>query len=292
VLGSGQMIPGFEDGLVGAKAGDTVTLKLKFPEKYHNADLAGKETKFDVTVNKVSEKIEPELDDEFFSSFGVEEGGIEAFRKEVAANMEREMKSAGRNKVKNKVLDALLENCPINVPRALVESEIDNLRYQALQRMGIRPGQQVDPSLLPDELFRDQARRRVVSGLILGEVIARENLSADPVRVRESVEEIASTYESPDEVVNWYYGNREQLETVESSVLEDQVFDFILGQAKVTEKQVSYEEIIKPEPREEAALEEHDAADPDLSGVAAETESTDESADSPIDPEAQGKSEP
>ena len=247
VIGSGRMIPGFEEGLIGAKAGDVVTLNLTFPEKYHNSDLAGKDANFDVTVNKVSEKVKPELNDEFFASFGVEEGGEDAFREEVSRNMERELKSASRNKLKNRVLDALLKSCEFKVPQALVAGEIAGLRNQAFQRMGGRANQNLDPSLLPDELFREQAERRVMSGLILGELINQQNLTPDGAKVREAVDEIASTYESPEEVVNWYYGNQEQLANVESSVLEDQAFDYILGQARIKEKQVSYEDVIKPE---------------------------------------------
>jgi len=247
VIGSGRMIPGFEEGLIGAKAGDVVTLNLTFPEKYHNSDLAGKDANFDVTVNKVSEKVKPELNDEFFASFGVEEGGEDAFREEVSRNMERELKSASRNKLKNRVLDALLKSCEFKVPQALVAGEIAGLRNQAFQRMGGRANQNLDPSLLPDELFREQAERRVMSGLILGELINKQNLTPDGAKVREAVDEIASTYESPEEVVNWYYGNQEQLANVESSVLEDQAFDYILGQARIKEKQVSYEDVIKPE---------------------------------------------
>jgi len=247
VIGSGRMIPGFEKGLIGAKAGDTVILNLTFPEKYQNSDLAGKEADFSVTVNKVSEQVKPELDDEFFASFGVEEGGLEAFREEVAQNMERELKGASRNKVKIKVVDSLLQACQVSAPKALVDGEIANLRNQALQRMGVGPDQNFDTSLLPDDLFQEQADRRVASGLIISEVISKQGLTPDPEKVREAVEEIASTYESPEEVINWYYGNQEQMEGVETSVLEDQAFDYILGEAKIVEKQVSYEEVIKAE---------------------------------------------
>jgi len=253
VLGSKRMIAGFEEGLVGAGAGDSVTLQLTFPENYHNKDLAGQQTEFEVKVNSVSEQVKPELDDEFFASFGVEEGGIEAFRQEVKENMEREMRTASRNKVKNRVLDGLLEQCEVQVPQSLVEAEIGNLREQAMQRMGAGAGQKMDPGMLPDELFTEQARRRVASGLLLGEVINTHNLTADPAKVREAVEEVASTYETPEDVVNWYYGNEEQLAAIENSVLEDQAFEYILEHADVAEKQVSYEEVIKTETSEQSA---------------------------------------
>jgi len=245
VLGSQRMIPGFENGLIGKKAGDIVTLMLLFPEKYHNAELAGKETEFEVAINEVSGQVKPELDDEFFAAFGVEEGGEEAFRKEISENMNREMENASRKKLKNKAVDALIDMCEVSAPTALIDSEIANIRNQTMEQMG--GGQKIDPSLLPGDLFREQANRRVVSGLILGEVINQQELKPDQGKVKEAVEEIASTYESPDEVVNWYYGNKEQLATVESSVLEDQVFDYILDQAEVTETKVTYEEVIQAE---------------------------------------------
>ena len=251
VLGSERMIPGFEDGIIGKKPGEEFTLKLTFPEEYQNADLAGQEVEFDLTLNTVSEQTLPEVNEEFYASFGVEEGGMEAFREEVANNMRRELKTATRNKLKNKIMDELLKLVDVTVPAALIAGEVDQLRNQALQQMG--SGQNIDKNMLPDELFREQANRRVVLGLVLGEVIQDQGMKADPDKVRTAVEELASTYESPEEVVNWYYGNEEQLSAVESSVMEDQVFDYIIEQAAVAEKKVSYEDAIKQEPREPAA---------------------------------------
>lgn len=246
VLGSQRMIPGFEEGLIGAKAGDTVVLKLSFPDNYHNKELAGQETEFDVVINNVSEQEKPELDEKFFAEFGVEEGGEEAFRKEISENMKREMKNSSRKKLKNQVVDALIELCEVSAPQALIDDEVIKIRNQTLQQMG--GGKNIDPSLLPNDLFNEQASRRVISGLILGEVITQQELKPDQSKVKEAVEEIASTYESPDEVINWYYGNKEQLATVETSVLEDQVFDYILDQAEITENKVTYEEVIQTEP--------------------------------------------
>lgn len=251
VLGSERMIPGFEDGIIGKKPGEEFTLKLTFPEEYQNAELAGQEVEFDLTLNTVSEQTLPEVNEEFYASFGVEEGGMEAFREEVANNMRRELKTATRNKLKNKIMDELLKLVDVTVPAALIAGEVDQLRNQALQQMG--GGQNIDKNMLPDELFREQANRRVVLGLVLGEVIQDQGMKADPDKVRTAVEELASTYESPEEVVNWYYGNEEQLSAVESSVMEDQVFDYIIEQAAVAQKKVSYEDAIKQEPREPAA---------------------------------------
>ncbi|MBT6480552.1 MAG: trigger factor [Gammaproteobacteria bacterium] len=249
VLGSERMIPGFEAGIEGKSASDVFTLDLSFPEEYHNKELAGKEVAFEITLNSVSEQVMPVVDEEFYKSFGVEEGGNDAFREEVTSNMGRELKTASRNKLKTKIMDALAEAVETDIPDALVAGEIQQLREQALQQFG--GGQNIDANMLPDELFKEQAARRVLLGLVLGEVIQQQELKADPAKVREAIEELAATYESPDDVINWYYGNQEQLGTIESNVLEDQVFDYIIGQSAVTDKQVDYQEVIKPEPKAE-----------------------------------------
>jgi trigger factor len=254
VLGSERMIPGFEAGIIGKKAGDEFTLSLEFPTEYHNDVLAGAAVEFDITLNSVSVQVLPEVNEEFYKSFGVEEGGVAAFREEVSNNMRREMKTASRNKLKTKVMDALVAAVDVTVPESLVSNEILQLKNQALQQMGGAQG--ADPSMLPDELFKEQADRRVVLGLVLGEIIGEQNLQADPAKVRESVEELAATYESPDDVINWYYGNKEQLATIESAVVEDQVFDYIIEESVVTDTEVSYQEIIKPEPREGPSSED------------------------------------
>jgi trigger factor len=245
VLGSERMIPGFEKGLLKAKAGDEVSLDLTFPEDYRNKDLAGKPVVFTVAVNKVSAAVLPELNDEFFAAFGVTEGGLEGFRKEVASNMERELRKASKNRLKTTVMELLLEQNELEVPKALTAAEINVLRQQALQQFGAG-AKNLDPSLLPDELFREQAEKRVKLGLILGEVIKQRSMRAEAAKVREAIEDIAATYESPEEVINWYYSNKEQLDAVESAVLEDQVFDVIFEQAKLKEVKVSYEELTRP----------------------------------------------
>ncbi|PCI73698.1 MAG: trigger factor [SAR86 cluster bacterium] len=247
VLGSERMIPGFESGIEGKSAGDAFTLDLSFPEEYHNTELAGKEVAFEITLNSVSEQVMPAIDEEFYKSFGVEEGGNDAFREEVTNNMRRELKTASRNKLKNKIMDSLVDAVDAEVPDALVSGEIEQLRQQAMQQFG--GGQKIDANMLPDDLFKEQAVRRVLLGLVLGEVIQQQELKADPTKVRESIEELASTYESPDEVINWYYGNQEQLATIESGVLEDQVFDYVIDQSAVTDKLVGYQEVIQPDPK-------------------------------------------
>lgn len=245
-LGSDRMIPGFEKGLLKAKEGDEVVLDLQFPADYQNKELAAKDVQFKVTVNSVSQAVLPELNQEFFAVFGIDDGGEESFREEVAANMNRELKNASKAKVKNRVMELLLKEHKVDLPASLVRGEIDSLRQQAMQQFG-RGQNKIDPSMLPDELFKEQAEKRIALGLILGEVIKVKSLKADPDSVKSTIEDIASTYETPEQVVRWYYSNKEQLASVESSVLEDQAFESILADAKVTEKKVSYDDVIKPD---------------------------------------------
>merc|ERR1711964_442456 len=233
-LGSGQMIPGFEKGIVGGKAGEELEIDVTFPEDYHNEDLAGKDAKFAITIHKVEEPQLPELDQEFFKRFGIEAEDEAAFREEVKKNMERELKQAVSNKVKNDVVDGLLETTELEVPAALVDQEIDRLRQDAVQRFG----GQVDFQQLPKEIFEEQAKRRVKTGLLFQEVVKKNDLKADEAKVEEKIQEIASTYEQPDEVVAHFNSNPDQKAQVESSVLEDAVVEFVLGAAKVKEKKM------------------------------------------------------
>jgi len=244
ILGSNSMIDGFEKGLIKAKTGGTVVLDLTFPENYQNKDLAGKAVKFDVTVNAVDGPELPELNDEFFAAFGIADGGVEAFKSEVQSNMQRELANATKAKLKTQIMEKVLEAHTVDLPSALVKGEVDALRQQAFQQFGAA-AKDLDPSMLPDDLFKEQAERRVSLGLVLGEVIKSKKLKVDQAKVKSTIEDIASTYETPEQVVQWYYGNKEQLAAVESSVLEDQAFEAIVADAKVTEKKVSYEEIIK-----------------------------------------------
>ena len=242
VLGSGRMIPGFEDGLVGAKAGEERVLNVTFPEDYQNLELAGKAAEFTVTVNSVSEPKLPELNEEFFKQFGIKETGIDGFRTEVRKNMERELRQAIKTKVKNQVMDGLLAANPIEVPKALLENEVNRLRVQAVQQFGGN----IKPDQLPAELFEEQAKRRVELGLIVAEVVKQFELKPDDARVRDLIQEMASAYQEPEQVVAWYYKNEQQMNEVRSVVLEEQVVDTVLQKASVTDKSVSYEEAVKP----------------------------------------------
>lgn len=249
VLGSGRMIPGFEEALVGVKAGEERVIKPTFPADYQNLDLAGKTAEFTVTVNSVSASQLPELNDEFFALFGIKEGGLEGFRTEVRKNMERELRQAIKSKVKNQVMEGLLAANPVEVPKALIGNEVNRLRVQAVQQFGGN----IKPDQLPAELFEEQAKRRVVLGLIVAEVVKQAELKADEARVRELIEEMASAYQEPQQVVAWYYKNDQQLNEVRSVVLEEQVVDTVLQKAKVTDKAVSYEEAVKPAEAPQAA---------------------------------------
>ncbi|WP_027591380.1 trigger factor [Pseudomonas sp. RL] len=249
VLGSGRMIPGFEDALVGVKAGEERVINPTFPEDYQNLDLAGKTAEFTVNVTAVAAPALPELNDAFFALFGVKEGGLEGFRAEVRKNMERELRQAIKTKVKNQVMEGLLETNPVEVPKALVADEVNRLRVQAVQQFGGN----IKPENLPAELFEEQAKRRVVLGLIIAEVVKQNELKPDETRVRALIEEMASAYQEPEQVVAWYLKNEKQLNEVRSVVLEEQVVDTVLGKAKVTDKSVSYEEAVKPAEAPQAA---------------------------------------
>lgn len=242
VLGSGNMIPGFEEALEGAVAGEERVITPSFPEDYQNEELAGKQAEFTVKINTVEEAGLPELDEEFFTLFGMNGGGLEGFRSEVSKNMERELKQALTNKVKIQVMDGLLAQNKIEVPAALVENENYRLRVQAVQQFG----GQMKAEQLPAEMFDAQAKRRVSLGLLVAQMVKQFDIKADEDRVRSTIEETASAYQEPQQVIDWYYKNEQQLEDVRALVLEEQVVDTILGKAKVTDKAVAYDEAVKP----------------------------------------------
>jgi trigger factor len=246
VLGSDQMIPGFEAGLIGVKAGDETVLKLKFPKDYQSDDLKGKAVVFSVKVNTVANKELPELNDEFFKLYGVEEGGEAKFREDIQANMERELRNAIRTKVKNRIMNQLFELNKVELPAALVTNEITNLKQQMVQQFG--GGQEIDLSMLPDDMFKEKAERRAALGIIVSELVKVEEITPDEVQVRARIDEIASTYEQPKEVVDYYYSKPELLSSVEAVVLEDQVTELVLAKAKVKEEVLSYEDAVKPDP--------------------------------------------
>jgi trigger factor len=245
-LGSGRMIAGFEDGVVGMVAAEEKTLQLSFPEDYHSEELKGAAVEFKISLNNVQEMVPAELNAELFAKYGVEEGGVEEFRSEVRQNMARELKNAVESKIKQQVMEALtLAHESVEVPRALVSHEIDAMRKQMLQQFGGAGGQDLDlQSLLPDDMFSENAERRVRLGLVLAELVAKLELKVDADKVRTTIEEMASTYQDPEEVINYYYSNQEQLASVESKVIEDQMVEKLLGNAQIVEKECSYQEAL------------------------------------------------
>lgn len=243
VLGSNSFIPGFEDQLVGVKAGDETEIKVTFPEDYQAEHLAGQEATFKVKVHQVSAQQLPEIDDEFVKQFGVEDGDLDKFRAEVRKNMEREVKQAVDNRVKQQALDALKQANDIPVPASLVSQETDALKRQAAQQFGL--GDDFDVSQLPDELFADQAKSRVQVGLLLAEVIKVNELDASDDEIKAKVEELAQQYQQPEQVIEYYLKDEQMKNQVKSAVLEEKAVDKLLEQAQVKDVEMSYEQALQ-----------------------------------------------
>ena len=244
-MGAGRMIPGFEDGISGKKAGEEFEIDVTFPEDYHAENLKGKAAKFAITVNKVEARELPEVNDEFIAKFGVSEGGVDALKAEVRKNMERELKQAVKNRVKEQAIDGLVKENDIEVPASLIDQEIGTLRQQAAQRFGGNPEA---AEQLPRELFEEQAKRRVVVGLLLGEVIKSEELKADDDKVKSLIEEMATAYEDPSEVIAYYEQNEQMMNNMRNVALEEQAIDAIISKAQVSEKEVSFNELMNQQP--------------------------------------------
>ncbi len=244
VLGSKRFIAGFEDKLIGTKAGDALDVDLAFPEDYHNKEFAGKDVVFSVTVKAVNATKLPELDDaDFLAALGVKDGGVEALRAEVRSSMEREVKHTVANKVKEQVLNALLAENEIALPSALVDTEVKQLAQQMRQNMGIQGQMQVTDEVRT--ALEPNARRRVALGLLLGEAIRDKGYQADAAKVRARIEELAGSYEDPASVINWYYEDRERLSGVEALVLEDQVVEWLMESVTVTDVTKTMDEVME-----------------------------------------------
>jgi trigger factor len=260
VVGGGQMIEDFDRGVLGLSAGAEGDFDAVFPDDYSSEELQGKTAKFHVKVTEVSVSQQPELDDEFFRGFGVEEGGLSAFRDDVRGNMQREMDAAILNQVKTQVMDQLHALHTIQQPQAMIKSEIDALKQQMLQQFQMYGANQAQPEL-PDELFTEQAERRVSVGLIVKEIVGRAELEADTERVKARIDTLAEQYDDPQQVVNWYYSNQEQLQQIEMAVLEEQVVEHVLDAATVVEVASNYEEIIAGNAVKTAETEEVEDAE-------------------------------
>ncbi|PCI47584.1 MAG: trigger factor [Oceanospirillales bacterium] len=242
-LGSNSMIPGFETGLVGAKAGEEKTLDVAFPEDYHKEELKGKPAQFKVSVQTVKKPELPELNAEFFGSFGIETADLAEFKSEIRKNMDRELARGLRNLAKQQVIAGLVESNNIDVPASLVDQEIDRLRQQAVQQFG--GGQKFDMNMLPKELFKEQAEKRVAIGLLMNAAIEANELTPSAEKVEALIEEVAASYQDPEEVRTYYNTNPQQKAQVEALALEEQVVEKVLAQAKVSQVESNYEEVIR-----------------------------------------------
>ncbi|MEY3759327.1 MAG: hypothetical protein RIR39_818 [Pseudomonadota bacterium] len=243
VCGSKKMIPGFEENLLGLEVGAHKTFTLNFPEEYGNEKLAGKTAEFDVDVIKVEELLLAEIDEVFVKAYGIEDGSVESFRVDVKNNMERELELALRGKLKGLVMDALYEKIPLTVPNSLVDSEIENLMKPYIETAK-RQKKNLDELQLPRDMFEVRAKRRVALGLILGEIIQKNAIKLDGDKVRSTIEDMAKSYERPQDVVNWYYTDESRLNEVQQMVLEDQAIEWLVAQAKVSDEQVNFSDVM------------------------------------------------
>lgn len=242
VLGEGQFLEEFEQGVIGAKAGETKTVTVNFPDDYHGEAVAGKAVEFEIQVKKVAEPKLPEVNEEFAKSFGVKDGDMEAFRKEVADNLARERDERLSKLTRARVLDAMIRENDLDVPEKLVEREIESMiavNRSMLEQQGL-PTEHFNPDR---EQYREEAERRVAMGLILSEVVTKNEMKPDPDRVKDRVEKMAVSYEQPEAFVQWYYSSRERMQQVESMVLEEQVVELLLEGADTQDKAISLQEL-------------------------------------------------
>jgi trigger factor len=243
VLGEGRMLPEFEAATIGLKPGESKTFDLAFPEDYHGKDVAGKTAQFTITLKKLEWAHMPEVDTEFAKSLGIEDGDMQKMREDIRQNLEREVKSRVKAKTKDSVMDALIRISELDVPKALVDQDVERLVEMTRQDMSQR-GMNMKDMPLPPELFTTQAERRVRLGLILAELVKTNNLQATPEQVKAQVEEFAQSYEDPKQVIKYYFGDRRRLAEVEALVLEENVVNYVLERSKVTDKPVAFDELM------------------------------------------------
>ncbi len=235
-LGKGQMLPDFEKGLAGTKAGDEKTIKVKFPKDYHAAELQSEKVEFSLTIHRVEEQQLPPLDDKLAEMYGVTEGGLERLKTDVLANMRREADDKIRNDVKEQVMDGLLKANPIDVPKSLIDQEAHSMQHEAMRRMGVEDHSQAPPR----ESFVEPAERRVRLGLLLRQYIQDNKLTVAPERVRARVEEICASYENTDEMVANYMSNPQLMQQIEPLVLEEQAVELLVKSGVEKEKKVGF----------------------------------------------------
>ena len=244
IVGEGQMLTEFEDAVRGLKSGDSRTFPLAFPADYHGKDVAGKQADFLVTVKKIEATHLPEVNEELAKSLGIADATVEGLRADIRRNLEREVKFRLLARNKTAVMDALVASAELDLPNASVQSEVERMVEGARADLKQRGIKDADKAPIPEEVFRPQAERRVRLGLVVAELVRANNLQAKPEQLKAHIDELAASYEKPAEVVRWYFGDNNRLAEVEAVVLENNVTEFVLGQAKVSEKQVSFDELM------------------------------------------------
>jgi trigger factor len=244
LIGAGRLLPEFESNVAGMKPGESKTFDVRFPDDYHGREVAGKTARFEVTAKQVAGPVLPEVNSDFAKSLGVTDGDIAKMRAEIKANLGREVKVKLKIRVRDQVLQALLDATRIEAPRALVQMEAQRMTEGARQELAARGVKVTDKTPMPADLFEKQAQRRVSTGLILGELMKTHNLYPKPEQVRALVEEQAQGYERPDEVVKWFYGDPERLREIESAATEENMVAWALGVAKVTDKPIEFDELM------------------------------------------------
>ena len=244
LVGEGQMLKEFEDAVRGMKTGESKTFPLAFPEEYHGKDVAGKTADFLVTLNKIEAANLPEVNDALVKSLGIADGTVEALRADIKKNLDREVKFRLLARNKAAAMDALLSKAELDLPNASVDAEIGRLKEGARADLKQRGIKDADKAEIPDDIFRPQAERRVRLGLVVSDLVRANDLYAKPEQLKAHVDELAASYEKPEDVVRWYFGDRQRLGEVEAVVIENNVADFVLSKAKVTEKTLSFDELM------------------------------------------------
>ncbi|MCI1191138.1 trigger factor [Calidifontimicrobium sp. SYSU G02091] len=244
VIGEGQMLEQFDKAVRGMKVGESKTFPLKFPDDYQGKEVAGKEADFLVSMKKIEAQHLPAVDEAFVKSLGIAAGTLEALREDVKRNLEREVKFRVQARNKVAVMDALVKVAELDVPKALVEAEVERMTAAAREDLKKRGVKDADKAPIPAELFQPQAERRVRLGLVVAELVRAHNLQAKPEQLQAHIEEVAQSYEKPAEVVRWYLGDRQRMAEVEAVVIENNVTAHVLGQAKVVDKTVPFDELM------------------------------------------------
>jgi trigger factor len=244
IIGEGQMLEQFDQAVRGMKAGESKTFPLQFPAEYQGKDVAGKEADFMVTLKKIEAQNLPEVNEAFAKSLGIKEGSVEGLRADVKRNLEREVKFRVLARNKAGVMDALVAAAELEVPMALVNGEVERMTESARADLKKRGVKDADTAPIPEDVFKPQAERRVRLGLVVGELVRANNLQARPDQLQAHIEEMAQSYEKPAEVVRWYLGDRQRMAEVEAVVIENNVADFVIGKAQVTDKVVPFDELM------------------------------------------------